>query len=298
MAGGRSVNNFPQINSRRHLDEQERFKVVPASDQDAPGRIPVEVLEMQMRQFGMHARFHPDGSSMAAINEVRRKVGVSFTEGHRKRVDADEKLKTCVSTKGLVDITELKRIHSCSSEPIYNYIRAKGIKAVCKSDRRVYYRPDDFAGLKLQRGHPNLIHLSDGRVFKSIAMLSRALGKSDNFVHGRLKRLKLPPTNENIERVIGMKRLKETKHSAIRRWCEIHDVAFANVWQRAKYHRVPLTLERCEEWYGGGQRAYRKTHAKETQPDQPSQPGHAVGGSHRAMECHEWREAHHYAGGA
>jgi len=279
------MERVPRIRARRLVEEQDRIRGAEARDQDAPNRLPVEVLANQMRLYGMHGTFR-EGSSRVALQQVRDRVGRLYREPEQQDLS------------GLATVHQLGERFKCSKDPIYTYMSEHRIKAVRKVNRAFYYRLADFDGFKVDTTtQPKGITLPDGRHFRSINDVARSMGRGLGFIHNRLKILNLPPTPANVWLVMHEKPTRKPKHHDVIEWCETNGIRFDAAKQRCRWHGISLSIASCQALYAKDY-VRRADSAKETQPDQPIQPGHAVGGSHGAMECHEWREAHHYAGGA
>jgi hypothetical protein len=227
----------PRIRSRCLIEEQERAYVVPASDQDAPGRMPVEVLESQMRLFGMHGAFNKYGSSMQAIREVKARVGDWWAESDQPRTD------------DLVTANQVAKQIGCSAFKVYTFILEHNLKPARIRARCRYFRPADFEALSLAHTQPIGITLPDGRTFRSLSEVSREHGRNDGYVGERLKAYGLAPTSENVWRVLNEMPKRRTKLQAAREWCQAHNIDFKLVRYRFRRHAWELCVRVCERVY-------------------------------------------------
>jgi len=208
------MNGVISIRSRRLLDEQDRFKVVPASDQDAPGRIPVEVLRSQMSLFGMHCRINNYGYPRVAVMQLRAK-GISLS---RKAVPLKECVKPTpkppkpkpksiaerlaeAEARGMTTIGAMAREMKVSQTTLWRFVGRARISPMMIGSHAMYWR-DDLSKYSREPKHGVRVLLPDGRSFASLHACAIAHGIHLSTLLYRLRSLRQGVTGEAIAKAL------------------------------------------------------------------------------------------------
>jgi hypothetical protein len=209
----------PRIRSRRLLDEQDRTARQPMSDQDAPGRIPVEVLEMQMAQFGMHARFNVEGLNVNVLKDLKRRgIDLRPPKEPRPRIPAAPTVKLPrvserieqMRRQGWVRPADMAALLGAKQITLEQFARNGKLKSIAVGNR-ILYRAEELAMYRRGHGTSRRIVLPDGQEFESIKACAVAHGIDCGTLKSRLHKMGLKSDGPGIAAALALKTARKRR---------------------------------------------------------------------------------------